>query len=664
MEKTSAAANIKDINANAGFDQKIDLYEVPDMKIPEGDIVLALSGQQNTGKTTLFNALTGMRQHTGNWPGLTVDTANGHFDYNDQGYTIVDLPGTYSLLTASHEETIAASFVISGKAMCTVVVCDATQLERNLVLPLQIMELTDNVIVCVNLMDEAKKHGVTVDFDLLEQELGVPCVAVAAGPGWGIKDLEQRIEDVCEGRIQPKPKRMLCEGVEEGIPRVACLRGYSEEDADEKATRLVHRAEEIAAKAVKKEESTAADKRQRALDSVIMGKGGIPVALLLLFGVFWLTIWGANYPSDALARLFSWIGDKLWIWGVNWPEPVSGILLNGIYSVATTVISVMLPPMAIFFPCFTLLEDFGYLPRVAFMLDRSFQRCGACGKQSLTMCMGFGCTAAGVIGCRIIDSPRERLIAILTNVLVPCNGRFPTLIMLITVFFSGTHFFGPLISAVLLVAIVVVGILFTFLMSKLLSVTILKGQPSSFVLEIPPYRKPQIGSVIVRSVIDRTLRVLWRAVYVAAPAGIVIWILANVTVGDATIIQHFADVMEPLGVLMGLNGVLLVAYICGFPANEIVMPIAIMMLTFTGVLGDADNTAMVGTLLLSAGWTWKTGLCAMFFCLFHWPCATTILTVRKETDSWGWAGVSFLLPTLLGIGLCIVLNFFLGFIPF
>ncbi len=664
MGNTSAAANIKDINAGAGFNQEIDLIEVPDMKIPEGDIVLALSGQQNTGKTTLFNALTGMHQHTGNWPGLTVDTANGHYEYENQGYTIVDLPGTYSLLTASHEETIAASFVISGKAMCTVVVCDATQLERNLVLPLQIMELTDEVIVCVNLMDEAKKHGVTIDFEKLEKELGVPCVAVAAGPRWGIRDLEQCIEDVCRGKITPHPERIICDGVEEGVPRVACLRGYSQEDADEKATMLVHRAEAIAADVVCKEGDTAAAKRQRALDSVIMGKGGIPVALLLLFGVFWLTIWGANYPSDALARLFDWLGGKLWILAAGWPSAVSSIVLNGVYSVATTVISVMLPPMAIFFPCFTLLEDFGYLPRVAFMLDRAFQKCGACGKQSLTMCMGFGCTAAGVIGCRIIDSPRERLIAILTNVLVPCNGRFPTLIMLITVFFAGTGFFGPLISALLLVAIVVVGILFTFLISKLLSVTLLKGQPSSFVLEIPPYRKPQVGSVIVRSVIDRTLRVLWRAVYIAAPAGIVIWILANVTVGDATIIQHFADVMEPLGVLMGLNGVLLVAYICGFPANEIVMPIAIMMLTFTGVLGDADNTAAVGALFLSAGWTWKTGLCAMFFCLFHWPCATTVLTVRRETDSWKWAGMAFVVPTALGIGLCIILNFFLGFIPF
>ncbi len=648
----NAATDEKSIN------KEINLVEVPEIKTREGDIIIALSGQQNTGKTTLFNALTGMHQHTGNWPGLTVDTANGHFEHKGQGYTIVDLPGTYSLLTSSHEETIAASFVISGKAACTVVVCDATQLERNLVLPLQIMELTDNVIIAVNLMDEAQKHGVSVDFERMEKELNVPVVGVAAGPGWGMDKLQDRIEDVVRGRVKPHPQRVICNGIDDAVDRVICLRGTDQEDADKKAAILVKRAESIAAVTVHKSGETAAAKRQKALDNVIMGRGGIPVALLLLFGVFWLTIQGANYPSDALAWLFDWLGDKLWVLAESAALPAwaSGILLDGIYSVSTTVISVMLPPMAIFFPCFTLLEDFGYLPRVAFRLDHSFQSCGACGKQSLTMCMAFGCTAAGVTGCRIIDSPRERLMAILTNVLVPCNGRFPTLIMIITIFFSAGGFFGAVTSAAMLTMMVVIGIIFTFIMCKFLNMTILKGQPSSFVLEIPPYRKPQIGQVIVRSVVDRTLKVLWRAVYVAAPAGVIIWLLANVSLGDISIIQHFVNFMNPLGVIMGLDGVILVAYICGFPANEIVMPIAIMILTASGSLGDADNIVEVGNLLISAGWTWKTALCTLVFCLFHWPCATTILTIRKETDSWKWAGISFILPTMLGIGCCIILN--------
>ncbi len=639
----------------------VNLMEVPELHTKEGDIIIALSGQQNTGKTTLFNALTGMRQHTGNWPGLTVDSAEGHFEHHGQGYTIVDLPGTYSLLTASHEETIAASFVVSGMAACTVVVCDANSLERCLMLPLQIMELTDNVIVCVNLLDEAKKHGITVDFEALEEKLGVPVVGIAAGPGWGIADLKDKIEEVVTGKVHPKPKRMICREEDSGVERVTCLRGSSQEDADAKTTMLVGRAEEVTADTVHKSGDTPAAKRQRTMDNIVMGKGGILIALALLFVVFWLTIQAANYPSDALAWLFDWIGDKLWVFAayISLPDFVSSLVIDGIYGVATTVISVMLPPMAIFFPCFTLLEDFGYLPRVAFRLDRSFQCCGACGKQSLTMCMGFGCTAAGVTGCRIIDSPRERLIAILTNVFVPCNGRFPTLIMLISIFFSVTGIFSGVVSALLLVAMVVLGILVTFLVSKILNVTILKGQPSSFVLEIPPYRKPQIGQVIVRSIIDRTLKVLWRAVYIAAPAGIIIWILANINVGSTSIIQHFANGMEPLGSLMGLSGVILVAYICGFPANEIVMPIAVMILTATGSLGDADNTAAVGQLFFDAGMTWKTGLCAMVFCLFHWPCATTVVTIKKETGSWKWAGIGFLLPTIVGIVLCILLNCFL-----
>ncbi len=640
------------------INDKINLIEVPEIKTQEGDIVIALSGQQNTGKTTLFNALTGLHQHTGNWPGLTVDTANGHFEHKGQGFTVVDLPGTYSLLTASHEETIAASFVINGNPACTVVVCDANSLERCLMMPLQVMELTDNVIVCVNLMDEAKKHGVSVNLELLEERLGVPVVGVAAGPRWGINELKDKILEVSTGKIKPHPQRIICDDNDTGVERAICLRGENQKDADEKVAKLVHRSETVTAEAVTRSGDTAAAKRQRVMDSAVMGKWGIPIALVLLFAVFWLTIQGANYPSDALARLFEWISGKLWVFAnyINLNGSIASLIIDGIWGVASTVISVMLPPMAIFFPCFTLLEDFGYLPRVAFRLDRSFQGCGACGKQSLTMCMGFGCTAAGVTGCRIIDSPRERLIAILTNTLVPCNGRFPTLIMLITIFFSAGGFFAPVISALLLVAMVVLGVLATFLVSKILNVTILKGEPSSFVLEIPPYRKPQIGQVIVRSIIDRTLKVLWRAVYIAAPAGIIIWILANIDVGDVSIIQHFANAMDPLGSLMGIGGVILVAYICGFPANEIVMPIAVMILTATGALGDADDTTAVAELFAAAGMTWKNGLCAMIFCLFHWPCATTVITIKKETGSWKWAGIGFLIPTVLGIVLCMIVN--------
>ncbi len=646
----------------------IKIYEVPDIKLAKpGDHIIALSGQQNTGKSTTFNALTGMNQHTGNWPGLTVDTAEGHYNYKDQGYVMVDLPGTYSLLTATSEEEIAASFVISGLAECVCVVCDATSLERNLMLPLQIMELTDKVVVVVNLMDEAAKHAVTIDFDELEQLLGVPVVGIAAGPRWGMDKLKQTIEDVVEGKIECHPNRFICNETETGIERIHKLRGDSPEDSDKTAIQMVMRAEEIASRVVTRgKKETAAAKRQRILDRIFMGPLGIPAMLVLLALVFWVTIAGANYPSDALQQFFDWATEWLTVGAVaiGMPDFLRGLLIDGMFTVGGKVVSVMLPPMAIFFPCFTLLEDFGYLPRVAFRLDSTFQKCGACGKQALTMCMGFGCNAAGVTGCRIIDSPRERLIAMLTNVLVPCNGRFPTLILLITIFFSATGMFSSVVSAILLVAIVVVGVLFTFLLSKILNATILKGQPSSFVLEMPPYRKPQIWQVIVRSIFDRTLFVLGRACICAIPAGAIIWLLGNIMIGDASILTHFVVAMDPIGVFLGLDGVILAAFILGLPANETVIPIAVMILMASGTIVNTDDAVLIGDLLIGAGWTWKTALCAMMFCLFHWPCATTLYTIWRESGSWKWVGWALVLPTVLGVVVCFVLNLVLGFLPF
>ncbi len=637
----------------------ITILDVPEVKTAKpGDRIIALSGQQNTGKTTLFNALTGMNQHTGNWPGLTVDIAEGRYMFQKKGYVCVDLPGTYSLLTATQEEDIAASFVISGKSDCVVVVCDANSLERNLVLPLQIMELTDKVIVCVNLMDEAKKHGVSVDFEKLGKLLGVPVAGIAAGPKWGIEDLQNLIEQVASNQVACRPKRIICDGSEEGVERIKKLRGSDQEESDAISARLVHHAEDIAAKVVHKSGETAADKRQKTMDKIVLGKGGIPVMILLLFAVFWITIQGANYPSDALQGLF----DRLYTFlstqaaAAHMPIVVTGLLIDGVYTVAAKVIAVMLPPMAIFFPCFTLLEDFGYLPRVAFRLDRAFQSCGACGKQSLTMCMGFGCNAAGVVGCRIIDSPRERLIAILTNVCVPCNGRFPTLILFITIFFAGTGMFSGVISALILTLMVVGGVLGTFALSKILNVTLLRGQPSSFVLELPPYRKPQILQVIVRSVIDRTLVVLMRAIVCAAPAGLVIWLLANIHVGDLSVIMHLVNFLNPVGLVLGMDGVILVAFILGLPANETVIPVAVMILTATGTIVNTDDAAFIGPLLIAAGWTWKTAICSSVFCLFHWPCTTTLLSIRKETGSWGWTAVSFVAPLAMGVVLCLILH--------
>ena len=400
-------------------------------------------------------------------------------------------------------------------------------------------------------------------------------------------------------------------------------------------------------------------RRDRTLDRILTSKlTGIPIMILLLFGVFWITITGANYPSGWLADGLFWIEGKLtdfFLW-VSAPDWLRGVLVDGMYRTLAWVVSVMLPPMAIFFPLFTLLEDSGYLPRIAFNLDNFFRKACAHGKQALTMCMGFGCNAAGVIGCRIIDSPRERLIATITNNFVPCNGRFPTLIAIITMFFAGAvgGAFKSVVSTLTLTGVIVLGVVMTVFISKLLSKTILKGLPSSFNLELPPYRRPQIGRVIVRSILDRTLFVLSRAVVVAAPAGVLIWILANVTVGDMSLLAHCAGFLDPFARLMGLDGIILMAFILGFPANEIVVPIIIMSYMATGSLTELDSLADLHALFVNNGWTWVTAVCVMLFSLMHWPCGTTCITIKKETQSFKWTLVSFAVPTVTGIVICIV----------
>ena len=312
--------------------------------------------------------------------------------------------------------------------------------------------------------------------------------------------------------------------------------------------------------------------------------------------------------------------------------------------------------MAIFFPLFTLLEDSGFLPRIAFNLDKLFNKAKCHGKQALSMCMGFGCNACGVIGCRIIDSPRERLIAILTNSFVPCNGRFPSLIAIITMFFA-LGSFTTLKSALLLTIIIIISIIVTLLISKLLSNTILKGLPSSFVLEMPPYRKPQILKVIVRSIFDRTLFVLGRAISIAAPAGLIIWIMANININGNSILYYCSNFLDPFAKLFGLDGTILMAFILGFPANEIVIPIIIMSYLQTATLTDYSSLIELKTLLINNGWTNITAICMLIFTLFHFPCSTTMLTIKKETNSKFWTLVSFILPTIVGLIICFIINF-------
>ena len=684
---------------------------------------IALAGNPNTGKSTVFNALTGLRQHTGNWPGKTVTRAEGSFSFHDQRYRIIDLPGTYSLLSTSEDEEVARDFILFGKPDVTVIVVDASRLERNLSLALQILEITDKAVLCLNLMDEARRHHITIDTRTLSRDLGIPVVATSARTKEGIADLLFAIEEVVSGKFQTKkqtyidlPKEnaeaiaelqsalselnpelpntrwlamRLIEG-DESVQKGVMAGTFSAENNPEKQARVLRIADEYhkilgdtyrndlveaiyaeATKLINASVSTDFSARSfridRAIDRVVTHKiWGFPIMFLLLAGVLWITIIGANYPSQWLSDVFvGWLYPLLknGANALHFPWWLSGFLIDGVYLATTWVISVMLPPMAIFFPLFTLLEDFGYLPRVAFNLDKLFRTAGAHGKQALTMSMGFGCNAAGVVATRIINSPREKLIAIITNNFSLCNGRWPTQILIATLFigalvpkqWSGT------VAMLAVIGIAVLGIVFSFLTSWLLSKTLLKGESSFFVLELPPYRPPRFFQTLYTSVIDRTLIVLWRAIVFAAPAGAVIWLICNLQIAQQPIALWLIQGLDPIGVFIGLNGVILLAYIVAIPANEIVIPTVLMLTTMVlgqtavgegaGVLMEA-STSQVGVLLHAGGWTLLTAVNLMLFSLLHNPCSTTIYTIYKETHSKKWTLIATLLPVLYGIVVC------------
>ena len=597
---------------------------------------VALAGNPNVGKSTVFNALTGLRQHTGNWPGKTVETAQGRFTTDCRAYALIDLPGTYSLSPHSEEERVAREYLITGDYDAVVVVCDATCLRRSLGLALQVLELTPNVILCVNLMDEAKRKGIEVDITTISERLGIPVVATSAQRKGSLRALTDALD-----AFVPKPAPVLPPPGEDIAIRLRASK------AEALCREAVHAAPN-------------SDAHDRRIDRVLTGRiTGWAVMVGLLALVLWLTISGANAVSDVLGSVLFSFGERMrgWLAALGAQDWLRGALIDGVYRVLAWVVSVMLPPMAIFFPLFTLLEDLGYLPRVAYTLDKPFQCCGACGKQALTMCMGFGCNAAGVTGCRIIDSERERLLAVLTNAFVPCNGRFPVLIALSTVFFapSSHGWQASLLAALCVTGLIVLGVGMTLVVTRLLSRTVLRGRTSSFTLELPPYRKPQVGRVLVRSVLDRTLFVLGRAALVAAPAGLVLWVLANTLHGA---LPWMAHALHPLGALMGLDGETLLAFALGIPANEIVLPILLMLYSGGGVLPDGGSLAP----LLAHGWTAATGLSAAVFTLFHWPCSTTLLTIKKETGKWRWVFLAALLPTATGMALCVVIHVLANFI--
>lgn len=671
---------------------------------------IALLGNPNVGKSSLFNKLTGMDQHTGNWPGKTVTAAVGRLKRTDKKVLIADLPGTYSLIADSAEEEVARNCIIFERPYLSLVVCDASLPHRGLPLALQAMEISERVILCFNLSDIAKKNGVTINTDLISERLGIPVICTCARSKKSISELTELIcsdiPPLCRPDISyPSPlgeavkalashldlnclpsdfiAHRILEGDEALIAELTRRGMYKGDSRDfilahrsraasalggDDACRDVEAIKDATVDAIMDYSNGVLDgavilgngaygKRTRSIDRVLTGRlFGYPIMICLLLLTLWLTVVGANYPSAVLSSLFDTIGEHLsdLFETVGLPPWLYGLLVDGVYRVLSFIVSVMLPPMAIFFPLFTILEDVGYLPRIAYNLDRPFCKCGSCGKQALTMCMGLGCNAAGVVGCRIIDSPRERLLAVLTNSLVPCNGRFPTLIALITVFFAANG--STLLPALMLTALILLGVAATFAVTKLLSVTMFKGEGGTFALELPPFRPPQVGKVIVCSIFDRTLHVLGRAAAVAAPAGALIWLMANINVGELSLLGHTASILDPLGKAMGLDGVILMAFILGSPANEIVLPIAIMSYTASGAIVDAGDHLLIGSLLRSNGWTPTTAICFMIFSLFHWPCTTTVLTVKKETGSTKAALLSMVIPTALGAATCVLIN--------
>ena len=623
-------------------------------------LTLYLLGNPNVGKSTVFNALTGLKQHTGNWSGKTVDAAFGKYTYNNIEHKIIDLPGTHAVNSCFSEEEVTGTEIMLGskdsqESVCrstTIIIGDGTSLERSIGLALDYLEKCgNNAIFCVNLCDIAKKKGIEINFEKLQKTLGIPVIGISAKKKSDINSLKTLIDD-----FMLNPKNIK---IKSGLDGDAV---NFKNDCSSSISGRMQTAKKIMNECVKYTKDQNEKNFEYKFDKILTSKRyGIPIMILCLGFILWLTICGANYPSDLLAKLFGFL--KPYVEGffvyLHFPQFLIGILCDGVYETVTWIIAVMLPPMAIFFPLFTLLEDFGFLPRIAFNLDKCYARTNMSGKQCLTQCMGLGCNCVGVVGARIMPNETQRTVAILTNSLMPCNGRFALLIAMSTIFIGGSMAVqvSGVIPMLCVLFLICLSVVVTWCVSYCRTKTIYKNDNEIFALELPEYRKPEIAKTLIISLVNRTAKIVGRALLVSAPTGALVWLMANIQIDGITLLSYASNALDPFGRFLGVDGFIILAFILSLPANEITLPILVMGYLATGSMTEISDMETLKNILTANGWTIVTAINMMLLTLYHSPCITTLLTIYSETKSLKTVALSIVIPCVVGILLCLLVKY-------